>query len=90
IAMIWLSVNLDCFIAELSSSMVENSTSDPVYLQGVLPTRAKAVAFRAYVLTHQLLQKGFDKYFCSKEFFLQVHSTGSRKVHHVNSNEPAE
>jgi hypothetical protein len=35
--MIWLSVNLDCFIAELSSSMVENSTSDPVYLQGVLP-----------------------------------------------------
>nr|MCE2745438.1 hypothetical protein [Burkholderiales bacterium] len=37
IAMIWLSVNLDCFIAELSSSMVENSTSDPVYLQGVLP-----------------------------------------------------
>ena len=35
--MIWLSVNLDCFIAELSSSMVENSTFNPVYLQGVLP-----------------------------------------------------
>ncbi|MCQ8897615.1 hypothetical protein NQT62_14330, partial [Limnobacter humi] len=38
IAMIWLSENLDCFIAELSSSKVENSTSDPVYLLGVLPT----------------------------------------------------
>ncbi|MCQ8897090.1 IS30 family transposase, partial [Limnobacter humi] len=37
IAMIWLSENLDCFIAELSSSKVENSTSDPVYLLGVLP-----------------------------------------------------
>ncbi len=35
--MIWLSENLDCFIAELSSSLVENSTSDPDYLQGVLP-----------------------------------------------------
>lgn len=30
--MIWLPVNFDCFIAELSSSMIENSTSDPVYL----------------------------------------------------------
>ncbi|SMG62146.1 hypothetical protein BMETH_03_5 [methanotrophic bacterial endosymbiont of Bathymodiolus sp.] len=36
--MIWLSENLDCFIAELSSSLVENSTSDPDYLQGVLPS----------------------------------------------------
>lgn len=35
--MIWLSVNLDCFIAELSSSLVENSTFNPVCLQGVLP-----------------------------------------------------
>lgn len=32
LAMIWLSVNLDCFIAELSSSMVENSTFNPDYL----------------------------------------------------------
>jgi hypothetical protein len=42
--MIWLSVNLDCFIAELSSSMVENSTSDPVYLQGVLPRKLACCA----------------------------------------------
>jgi hypothetical protein len=41
--MIWLSVNLDCFIAELSSSMVENSTSDPVYLQGVLPNQMRKI-----------------------------------------------
>lgn len=35
--MIWLSVNLDCFIAELSSSLVENSTFNPAYLLGGLP-----------------------------------------------------
>lgn len=34
IAIIWLSENLDCFIAELSSSMVENSTFNPDYLLG--------------------------------------------------------
>ncbi len=39
--MIWLSENLDCFIAELSSSLVENSTSDPDYLQGVLPSHLR-------------------------------------------------
>ena len=32
--MIWLSENLDCFIADLPSLIVENSTSDSVYLQG--------------------------------------------------------
>ena len=37
IDMICLSVNLDCFIAELSSPLVENSTSDPAYLLGGLP-----------------------------------------------------
>ncbi|WP_414676424.1 hypothetical protein, partial [Limnobacter sp.] len=46
IAMIWLSENLDCFIAELSSSLVENSTSDPDYLQGVLPTQRKSASVK--------------------------------------------
>ncbi len=48
--MIWLSENLDCFIAELSSSLVENSTSDPDYLQGVLPVHPEPYSVPDFTL----------------------------------------